>query len=375
MARPVLRTAICDQLGIEYPIFQAGMGSRGAATPPKLAAAVSEAGGLGVLGGSALSAEEIRQRIRTVRSLTDKPFGVDLLLPASLAQAETARSAVRAQIAKDFPKYAAFERELRQRYGLDPDVVLQDEVVISPKLVQAQAQVCLDEKVPVFIAGLGDPTWFVPKAKAQGMCVMGLVGTVRHAERQVKAGCDVIIAQGTEAGGHTGYVANFPLIPDVVDNVAPTPVLAAGGISDGRGVAAALALGALGAWLGTAFLVADECDIPAVKKDQIVSGRAQDFSTSRTYTGKNQRGFRHEIHQAWAESGLDPLPMPFQTVLMEDFMEAATVAGRLDLESNPAGQGAGLIKARAPARKIVEDIVQGTVEALAALSGRVRVAG
>lgn len=373
MARPMLRTSLCDRLDIAYPIILAGMGSGGQATPPRLVAAVSEAGGLGVLGCSNLDPAEIRRRIREVRSLTDRPFGVDLLLPASLAQAETTRSAVRRHLEREFPQHVAFMRSLLREFDL-PEAAVADEIVISPRLIQDQVRVMLDEQVPVFAAGLGDPSWVVPQAHAQGMQVIGLVGNVRNAMRQVQAGVDVIVAQGHEAGGHTGRIANFPLIPQVVDAVKPTPVVAAGGIADGRGIAAALALGAVGVWVGTAFLVAEECDIPEVNKTQILRGRSEDFVVSRSYTGKTARNYRNPVIEAWEQADLQPLPMPYQRVLMEDFMEAARQAGRLDLLSNPAGQIGGLLTERRPAAQIMAELVQGSVEVLQNLQQSVSLA-
>ena len=373
MTRPTLRTSLCDMLNIEYPIVLAGMGGWGRATPPRLVAAVSEAGGLGVLGGSNLDPEEIRRRIREVRTLTSKPFGVDLLLPASLVDAETTRSAVRQRLNEDFPEHVAFMHSLQREFNL-PDVVAEDEIVISSALIQQQVDVVLDERVPVFAAGLGDPSWVVPMAREQGMIVMGVVGNVRNAQRQAQAGVDIVVAQGYEAGGHTGRIANFPLIPQVVDAIAPTPVVAAGGIADGRGIAASLALGAVGAWIGTAFLVAEECLIPDVQKSQILHGRSEAFVITRSYTGKTARNFRNAIVEAWERSELDPLPMPYQRVLMEDFMESAIRAGRDDLYSNPAGQIGGMLTETKPAATIMEELIQGTITTLDNLRHTVHIA-
>ncbi len=361
MARPLLHTSLCDLLDIEYPIILAGMASKGDATPPVLVAAVSNAGGLGVMGGSGLSLQELRHRIHDIRSLTEKPFGVDLLLPASLAEAEETRSAVFQRLQREYPKHIEFVRNLMREFDL-PNAYAEDEIVLSPRHIQAQVQVVLEEKVPIFAAGLGDPSWVVPLAREQGMKVIGLAGSARHAERHVTAGVDIVVAQGYEAGGHTGRIANFPLIPQVVDAVRPVPVVAAGGISDGRGVAAALALGAVGAWIGTAFLVAKECNIPEPHKEEIIRGRSEEFVVTRAYTGKTARDYHNVIIDAWDRSGLDPLPMPLQGVLMEDFVEAARRADRYDLINNPAGQIAGMLKERKPAARIMAELVQSTVE-------------
>jgi nitronate monooxygenase len=373
MSRPILHTELCDILNIEYPIMLAGMGIWGMGTPPELVAAVSEAGGCGVLGGSALSPEEVRRRIQRVRQLTDKPFGVDLLLPASLAAAATTRTGVREELRRDYPAHVAFMHELLERYDLAPAPV-ENDIVNSDVYAEAQIQVVLEEKVPVFAAGLGDPARIIPRARKQGMVVIGLAGTVRNAERNRDAGVDIVVCQGTEGGGHTGPVATLPLVAQSVEAVAPVPVVAAGGIVGGRGVAAALTLGAIGVWMGTAFLVAEEGGLPDVVKDDIVTGKATDFRISEAWTGKTLRAKRNVVTDAWAQSALAPLPSPFQRVLMEDFLSAAQQAGRWDLYMNAAGQGAGLLTERRPAADIMADLVAGTVQALSETLQRVQFA-
>jgi NAD(P)H-dependent flavin oxidoreductase YrpB (nitropropane dioxygenase family) len=356
MSKSALHTSLCDDLNIRYPFFLAGMGSKGKATPPELVAAVSEAGGMGILGCSWLDKDEVRRRIRAVRNLTSKPFGVDLLLPASMDQNSVAdRTEMRARIERDYPKHAAFVRSLLEQFELEP--VHAQGAALSPEFIRAQVDVCLEERVAVFAAGLGDPSWVVPDAHSVGMKVLGLVGTVRAAQRQVKAGVDYVIAQGYEAGGHTGKIANFPLVPMVVDAVSPVPVIAAGAIADGRTMVAGLALGAVGVWVGTAFLVAEESQIYPAHQEEILRGKADDFVVTRSYTGKTARDFDNPVIQAWEKSGLSPLPMPLQGVLMGDFVAAAEAAGRYDLINNPAGQIAGMLKSRRPAREITMSII------------------
>ena len=372
MTKPVLKTSLCDMLGIEYPILLAGMGSRGKATPAELVAAVSEAGGMGCIGGSGLEPEQIREVIRKVRTLTKKPFGVDLLLPAKLADAAKTRSEVRRALHERYPEHVAFARGILADHGV-PEVVVENEVVISDTLIERQLEVLFEEKVDMFAAGLGDPSGVVPRARAQGMKVLGLAGTVSNGQRHVKAGVDIVVAQGYEAGGHTGKIANFALIPQMVDAVSPTPVIAGGSIVDGRGVAAALSLGAMGAWVGTAFLVSHECGIADAQKEQIIKGRAQDFDIQRIYTGKTMRCYRNALVEGWGKSGLDPLPMPYQKILFDDFNESVAKAGRWELHSNPAGQGAGMLKEKKPAKQIFEELVEGTLRALKETQRRVQV--
>jgi NAD(P)H-dependent flavin oxidoreductase YrpB (nitropropane dioxygenase family) len=361
----VLHTRLCDDLGIEYPILLAGMGLKGRATPPELVAAVCEAGGMGILGCSGLDGNEVRRRIRTVRNLTDRPFGVDLLLPASMADAAPDRAEMRARLERDYPQHVAFVHSLMARFGLPSRAAAGD--VLSPEFIRHQVEVVLEERVAVFAAALGDPAWVVPLAHETGMKVMGLVGSVRHAERQVKAGVDYVIAQGYEAGGHTGKIGSLVLIPQVVDAVRPFPVIAAGGIADGRGVVAALALGAVGAWVGTAFLLAEESAIYREHQDEIVRGSAEDFVVTRAYTGKTARDFRNAVIDAWERSGLSPLPMPLQGVLMDDFVAAAEAARQPGLINNPAGQTGGLLTQRRPAREIVRAMVDEARDVLGQL--------
>jgi len=256
----MLRTPICDLLGIRYPILLAGMGGLGGGlTPPELVAAVSESGGLGVTGLTDVAPDDIRKRIARIRELTDQPFGVDLLLPASMDEAEPeSLEAMWTRILLEHPRHVALTRELLGEFNL-PAAPPAADWFMSPKVIREQVQAVLEEKVPLFAAGLGDPAWVVPLARARGVKVLGLAGAARQAERQREAGVDVIVAQGAESGGHTGSIGTTVLVPEVVDRVSPLPVLAAGGIVDGRGVAAMLALGAQGVWLGTAFLLSEEC--------------------------------------------------------------------------------------------------------------------
>ena len=371
MSKSVLHTSLCDDLKIEYPIFLAGMGVKGHATPPELVAAVCEAGGMGILGCSWLDGDEVRRRIRAVRNLTDRPFGVDLLLPASMADAAPDRAEMRARIERDHPKHMAFARSLVEKFGLKP--VTPTAGVMSPEFIRRQVDVCLEERIAVFAAGLGDPGWVVPLAHQAGMKVLGLVGNVRNAKRQVQSGVDYVIAQGYEAGGHTGTIANFPLIPMVVDAVSPVPVIAAGAIADGRTLLAGLALGAVGAWVGTAFLLAEESHVYPGHQDEIIRGSAEDFVVTRAYTGKTARDYRNEVIRSWDKSGLRALPMPLQGVLMDDLIAAAEAVGRYELINNPAGQIAGMLTRKRPAREILLSMVteaEAGLERLAAMRGR-----
>jgi nitronate monooxygenase len=360
----MLPTSLCDLLGLRTPILQAGMGTyRGLVTPPALVAAVSEAGGLGCLGGAGLLPEELRHAIRAVRALTAKPFGVDLIIPARLSAREGTRAEIRADIRARYPRHLAFAQSLFERFGLPPGEIEMD-LTWTEDLTHAQARVVVEERVPVFVIALGDPSEFMPACREAGIRVAGLVGSLANLRRQLDARVDFVIAQGAEAGGHTGVIATMPLVPQVVDAAGEVPVVAAGGIADGRGVAAALMLGAAGAWCGTAFLAAAEAQVHPTHREQVLHGRSEDFAVSRIYTGKPARTFRNEVHRLWAESGLEPLGMPHQKVLMEDFLDACRRHGRLDLASNPCGQAAGMLREVRPAATILADMEAGAVTAL-----------
>jgi NAD(P)H-dependent flavin oxidoreductase YrpB (nitropropane dioxygenase family) len=272
-----------------------------------------------------------------------------------MAAATPDRAEMRTRIERDHPQHMAFARSLVEKFGLKP--VTPSAGVMSADFIRRQVDVCLEERIAVFAAGLGDPAWVVPLAHQAGMKVLGLVGNVRNAKRQVAAGVDYVIAQGYEAGGHTGTVANFPLIPMVVDAVSPVPVIAAGAIADGRTLLAALALGAVGAWVGTAFLLAEEFHPYPTHQQEIIRGSAEDFIITRAYTGKTARDYRNDVIKAWDESGLRSLPMPLQGVLMDDLIAAAETAGRYELINNPAGQIAGMLTRKRPAREILMSMV------------------
>ncbi|HEY7167966.1 MAG TPA: nitronate monooxygenase family protein [Candidatus Binatia bacterium] len=357
-----LHTPLCDLLGIDVPIIQAGMGwdKEGLTTPPALVAAVSNAGGLGCIGGSPLRPEVIRERIRAVRKLTDRPFGVDITLPKMEEVRVPDPEEVRKEIEEKYPDHAGFVTDLIPKLGLTPQPPDRKSWVKTPKATREQLKVILEERVPILIIGLGDTAEVVPLAHDRGIKVMALAGAVKHALSHARKGADVIMAQGYEAGGHTGTIANFPLIPQIVDAVKPKPVVAAGGISDGRGVAAALALGAVGVWCGTAFLVSDECGIHPQYKKQILTGTSEDFVRTAYTSGHYARHYRSPVIKAWMESGLDAMPTPYQGAAMDEIRRAAENAERVDLLHVPGGQVAGMLneKSARPARLIVQQMVE-----------------
>ncbi len=359
---------LTDLLGIEYPIIQAGMGMpNGLVTSPELVAEVSNAGGMGCIGATGLDPDELRDTIRQTRALTDRPISVDLLLPASLKTTVGRREAIRTEIREQHPKHWEMLLSLHATHGLPlkPSV---REFSVTEELTLEQVAVVLEEDVELLVVALGDPGRVVPDARAHGTLVAGMAGSGRNAQRQLDAGVDVIIASGSEAGGHTGEIGSMVLIPEVVAAAASrnVPTVAAGGIATGAAIAAAMALGAEGVWCGTVFLFAEEVNLHHYQREQLREARASDFRRSRVYTGKPSRMYTNAVVQAWADSGLEPLPMPHQRILMDDFSESARASGRFDLVSNPAGQVAGLLAGQPePARDIVQRLVRETNEAAA----------
>lgn len=322
-----IRTPICDRLGIEYPIFQAGMGWVARAA---LAAAVSEAGGLGVVGaGSTSTADELRDEIRGVRDRTDKPFGVDILFATIRAEG--------------------------------------DAVARYTDSVQAMIDVVLEEQVPVLISGLGSPKQAIGPAHERGIYVMSVVGAVRHAEKAVADGVDAVIATGGDGGGHVGAIGTAALIPAVVDAV-DVPVLAGGGLADGRGLVAALAFGAQGVWMGTRFIATEEARAHQNYKNKIGQTDTAGTIVTRAHSGKPCRLIRNGFTESWQGREAEIQPFPLQGMAVG---HPASERGRLqgDVEAGvlPAGQSCGLIEDSPPAGAIVRRIATEAETVLARL--------
>lgn len=319
----IVRTRLTDVLGIEHPVMLAGMGG---VSYHALAAAVSEAGGFGCLGASTMSSEEMVDEIRRTRELTDKPFGVDLL-------------------------------------------------TAMPERLMGDVQALIDGGASVFAAGLGVPRDVITLCHEQNVLVLSMCGKVRHAVAAVEAGCDIVVAQGTEAGGHTGQVATLPLVPQIVDAVGDrVPVAAAGGIFDGRGLAAALALGADGAWIGTRFIATPEARAVRGYKEALVATAEDGTAISRAYSGKTMRVVANEVTRHYQEHPEELKPFPAQLMAAIDggFLHLGgdqddTVDP--DRECYPAGQGTGAIDELVPAGDLVRQIVAEAEAALDHLGG------
>jgi len=318
-----MKTKLTELLKIEYPVMLAGMGG---VSYSAVTAAVSNAGGYGCLGASTMTSEQLASEIAAIKSLTSKPFGVDLL--------------------------TAFPNDLLRNVEL---------------LIEGGAS--------TFVAGLGVPRQVIDLCHQHHVLVISMCGKVEHARRALDAGCDVVVAQGTEAGGHTGTVATFPLVPLIVDAVeGAIPVVAAGGIFDGRGLAASLALGADGVWVGTRFIATPEARAVPGFKEGIIESREDGTVISRAYTGKTMRVLRNEktdLYEA-TPSLLKPFPDQLGVSLSDGTFhlggDANTPGIDPDREGYPAGQAVGAISTLIPAGDIVRSMVAEAEQIIAALA-------
>ncbi|MGH7814243.1 MAG: NAD(P)H-dependent flavin oxidoreductase [Candidatus Binataceae bacterium] len=312
----MLQTPICDYFGIKYPIMLAGMGS---VAMHKLVAAVSNAGGLGVIGAAGLSPDEMRDEIHKTRELTDKPFAVDLLAPI-------------------------------------------------PDMMRPFMPIILEEKIKIFVAGLAVPAEFLGAMHDAGMKVIVMCGKVHHGQKAQDAGADVVVAQGTEAGGHTGEVGTLALVPQMVDAVK-LPVLAAGGISDGRQIAASLLLGAQGVVIGTRFIATPEAQAVPAYREALTHAHDDSTIRTRSYTGKPCRVIRTPYAMEWERdpSKIQPFPMQTMASVRAGVMNYTGLRGApSDAERlfMPAGQSAGMIRQIKPAAEVFADLVREAEAAL-----------
>ncbi|MEV0228802.1 nitronate monooxygenase family protein [Nonomuraea sp. NPDC050786] len=374
-----MRTAICERLGIEFPLF-AFSHCR------DVVAAVTNAGGFGVLGAIAYSPEQLDTELTWIDGqVNGRPYGVDVLVPGKLDASALDRQAHLMDFVPD--RHRDFVTHLLSKYGVSapvqPLTAVADELGrrVTATGATGLIDVALKHPIGLIASALGPPPpEMVAKAREAGVLVAALVGTVEHARRQVAAGADLIVAQGTEAGGHTGEVSTMVLVPQVVDAVAPTPVLAAGGIASGRQMAAAMALGAQGVWCGSVWLTTEEAETSPAVKRKFLAASSLDTVRSRSRTGKPARQLRSAWTEEW-DSGQEspgPLGMPLQLLVAEGAMARIGAAaekgepGALELVNYFVGQVVGQLDQIRPAREVVYDMISEfgeAVERLQRLSG------
>jgi nitronate monooxygenase len=347
-----LQTELCQLFNIRYPLFLAGMA--GGPSTAKLVAAVSNAGGLGTLGAAYMEPTAIREAIHEIRKLTDKPFAVNLFA---------------SQASDNNTRIGEAQRELNlMRNTLGIPHASADQVA-TPDRFEKQFAVLLEEEVPVISTAFGIlPEPFMRQAKEAKLLVVTMVTTVNEALQSEQAGCDAIVAQGSEAGGHRGTfditehqmganIGTFALVPQIVDRVS-IPVIAAGGIMDGRGLVASLILGAQGVQMGTRFLTAIESGAHEVYKQALLESTEESTVITKAFSGRPARGIHNSFIKQWDESGIEPLPFPTQNTMTRDIRNAASLQNNPEYMSLWAGQGTRLLTSGQTAEDIVAETIQ-----------------
>jgi len=367
-----VHTDLCDRLGIEFPIF--------AFTHCRdVAAAVSRAGGFGVLGAVGFSAEQLEVELRWIdEHVGDRPYGVDIVLPGRYEgkgddlDPEALEARLRALVPEQHRRFAA---ELLAEHGV-PELPEGEQArqLLGWTAATAGPQVetiLKHEKVKLVANALGTPPPdLIRQIQDSGRLVAALCGSIPHALAHKEAGVDILVAQGTEAGGHTGDIGSLVLWPDVIDAVAPTPVLAAGGIGSGRQIAAALALGAEGVWTGSIWLAVDEAEAPPAQMESYFRATARDTVRSRSFTGKPARMLRNAWTEAWERPDTpQPLGMPLQFMVTADAVARTHryAAKAQSVAFNPVGQIVGRMNEKRTVREVVQSLVEEYVDAAARL--------
>ncbi|TDC82899.1 nitronate monooxygenase [Actinomadura sp. 7K507] len=368
-----MNTEVCARFGIEFPLF-AFSHCR------DVVAAVTNAGGFGVLGAVAYSPDRLEEELSWIDDhVGGRPYGVDVLVPGKIDKAAEGGGGLDAMLAAVPDEHWNFLVGLFAKYDVPlPDFEKakrsnSDEGArVTAKGATELIDVSLAHPIGLIASALGTPPpLMVEKAKAAGIPVAALVGTSEHARRQVAADVDLIVAQGGEAGGHTGEISTMVLVPEVVDTVAPVPVLAAGGIATGRQMAAALALGASGVWCGSVWLTTEEAETPPQVKEKMLAASSRDTVRSRSRTGKPARQLRSAWTDEWeSPASPGPLGMPLQMIVAEGAMRQITKIaesgnpGARNLANYFVGQCVGLMTTVKPARQVVYDMVDDFANAI-----------
>ena len=370
-----MRAAICEQFGIDFPLF-AFSHCR------DVVAAVTNAGGFGVLGGTAYTPEQLDRELAWIDAqVGGKPYGVDLIVPAKYeGKGETLTSADLAGRIPD--EYRGYVTELLTAHGIDAgESPRLGNAALSGNTGKELMDVAMSHPIRLIANALGiPPDYMIEAGKEHGVPVAALVGAKEHAVKQAAAGVDLIVAQGTEAGGHCGEVTTLVLVPEVLEALAgigsAIPVLAAGGIVTGRQMAAAVAMGADGAWTGSVWLTTEEAETAPHTKQKFLAATSRDTVRSAGRTGKPARQLVSDWTQAWqpVDGGRRPLPLPLQSMLAEpvirriDVLASQGHEGAQALATYFVGQGVGLMNKVKPAREVVREFIEDYVAAAERLS-------
>ncbi len=364
-----MKTQLCDQLGIEVPIF-AFSHCR------DVVAEVSRAGGLGVLGAVGFSPEQLEIECSWIDDhVGDRPYGVDLVIPQQYeGKGEMDVAKLEQQLRAAIPiQHREFAAKLLADHGVPevpPEEAHHELIGMSLATATPQLDVALEhEKVRLVANALGTPPpEVVSRVQQSGRRVAALCGKVHQALQHKAAGIDIIIAQGTEGGGHTGEIGSLVLWPQIIEAVAPVPVLAAGGIGHGAQIAAALALGSQGVWTGSLWLTVEEAACPPAQMDAYLGASSGDTIRSRSFTGKRCRMLRNDWTDAWdREDSPDPLPMPLQNMVTMDAIvrtqRYASSAQAQAVSFNPVGQTVGMMSEIRTVREVVQGLIEDYLEA------------
>ncbi len=371
---------VCEMTGAEFPLF-AFSHCR------DVVAAVSKAGGFGVLGATRFTPEQLEEELAWIDDHVDgAPYGVDVLVPEVIDPRVRELSDNKSRAAAIDPAYQGFVNSVLGQYGIAPEPempILKERMGITPENGLALMEVAFRHPIRLIANALGiAPAAMIAEGKRRGVPVAALVGAKEHAIRQAEAGVDIIVAQGTEAGGHCGEVSTLVLIPEVVRELARAgheiPVLAAGGIMTGGQMAGMMAAGAQGAWTGSIWLATPEAETSEAFRDKMVAARSRDTVRSRSRTGKPARQLKTAWHDAWdAAEGPGTLPMPLMGMVSEPAFAriereaAAGNEGARELVSYFVGQGVGLVEQVRSSRQVVQDFREEFLEAVGGLAAAV----
>ena len=358
--RDHLQTRLSKRLGIDNPIF-------GFTHDSAVVAAICRSGGFGVLGATRHTPEEIAHELAWIRQqVGDRPFGVNLVLPTGMPETND-RAAIEAQLPET---HREFVLNLQKKYGVPAasQAGMRSRFVRSEEVAQQQLEVIMRSDVNLLACGIGSPMDVIERAKSCGKLVLALVGSPKHARNALTKPIDILVAQGYDAGAHTGVIGTFSLVPQIVDMAGDIPVLAAGGVATGRHVLAALAMGAQGVWMGTAWLTTTEYRIQDALRQKLLAAGSDDTVISRADSGKTLRQIRTAWSDEWAAPGApSPLKMPLQDILVGDLLGAIDEHQIEPLMHYPAGQSIGYFNEVRSVSEVMRTIVDEAREGLARL--------
>ena len=351
-----LYTRLCEEYNCEYPIVSF-------AHTRDVTAAATNAGGIGILGCSTHTLDEMRANIHWIKErVGDRTWGVDITIPSSYVRGN--REELEEQVPqghRDWVENLMRDNDIPEPTGPEPE----DVRLRGLRDTRAKLDMMMEEHVPIFASGMGSPAFILDEMHEAGVKVWGLIGLARQASRELESGLDLIIAQGQDSAGHTGRIGTFSIVPEVVELAKEydTPILAAGGITTGRHIVAALALGAVGVWTGTIWQATHESETEMWAKQKLLDAQNQDAWVSTSGDGKRSRGVRNKFVDAWEGEGAPQhLPMPLQGILNAKLRQSIEENELHDWQGIAAGQGVGFIRELRPTRQVILDLVEEALD-------------